>query len=274
MSRRKLGKRREAEKKRRERFNKLSSLVPWRWIVAGSVVIALCVGVYFSMEQFWATLCQSSCFTLNKVVVKGNKVVSEEEVLRIAGFTPQMNMLAVKTAQLTEEIERHPWIERAVIYRQLPDTIVISLTERNPFAMFEGKENYLIDKKGIVFKKAVGTDGRGIPVIKGAVGMDTATGRLSGHVDAALEFLAFSNKGTRTLGIGSIMEIVVEQEGDFFVLTKEKGIKIHFAGIDVKKQFLRAEKVLWHLYRAGNTDSVRFIDMDYGNEFAVARLDA
>lgn len=274
MSRRGFERRRETEKKRKDRIKKLISFVPWHWVFTITVFVALGFGVYFSMEHFWGTLCQATCFTLNKVVVKGNKVLSEEEVLRIAGFTPQMNMLAVKTAQLEQEIARHPWIEKVVIYRQLPDTIVINLAERSMLAMVDAKERYLVDKKGVVFKKAVGSEGQGAPLIKGAVGIDAATGKLSGPVDSVLEFLAFVSKGTRTLGVGSIMEINVGQAGDFAALTREKGIKIHFANSDVKKQCIRAEKVLWHLYRGGNTDNVRFIDMDYGNEFAVARLDA
>ena len=72
-------------------------------------------------------------------------------------------------AEARARIETINWVESATVERRLPGTIVVHLTERRPFAVWQHEGNFvLIDRNGEVMTDPdVGLVRRPIPLVVG-----------------------------------------------------------------------------------------------------------
>lgn len=232
-------------------------------------------------------LCKSPFFTVTGVTINGCSRVSEETVLKLSGVKPDSNLLALDLDQMAETIEKHPWIESASISKKLPDRLEIVVRERVPVAMINLDALYLIDASGAVFKKISSNEQFDLPVITGVSSIPEKTEKdNSGQSGAqsegarpsaenlkrALEIIALASKGTRTLGINDVSEIHIDQQ-DIILYTADKGLPLRFSGdAPLKLQFQRAEKILYHLYSSGKFKKIVMVDLNYGNDTALARI--
>jgi len=93
---------------------------------------------------------RSPFFDIREFYVEGNHVVPEEEIVARCGQNAA-NIFAFDLDKASALIESSPWIERAWCRRKLPDTILITVTERVPVAFVPtGEASYLVDKQGRV----------------------------------------------------------------------------------------------------------------------------
>lgn len=122
----------------------------------------------------------SSHFALAKVEVKGNARLAKKLVVSRSGLRLGENVFDIDLLQTISTLEHNPWIKKAEVFRQLPDTIVVHLSEREPAALAELDGLYLVERNGNPFKR-VNTRGRtkgstkewnGLPVITGIARAD------------------------------------------------------------------------------------------------------
>ena len=77
-------------------------------------------------------------------------------------------ILAVPIAQAQARIERLSWVDHATVERRLPDTIVVRLIERRPFAIWQDHGRFtLIDRAGNVVTNRNVADFRTLPLLVG-----------------------------------------------------------------------------------------------------------
>jgi cell division septal protein FtsQ len=89
----------------------------------------------------------SRLFFLNRVEITGTHKTSVEEIQKIVKQN-QNNALLADLTTLKLQLETHPWIESAIIWRELPGTIRIHLVERKPVALVLATNLYLVDRNG------------------------------------------------------------------------------------------------------------------------------
>ena len=111
------------------------------FIVLG-ILIAL---IAFSMSGF---------FTVDTIDVQGNKYYTDEEITNLAHATTGRNLIyKLNKRQMLKYLEKNPYIEEARVYRRLPSTIVINVTERIQIAALTYGDQYLIiDGKGTLLR--------------------------------------------------------------------------------------------------------------------------
>ncbi|HHW62080.1 MAG TPA: FtsQ-type POTRA domain-containing protein [Syntrophomonadaceae bacterium] len=92
----------------------------------------------------------SSIFNITQFKVQGNKLVSEDEILALAGVKKGENIFRVNKILTARSVEVHPMIKKAEIKRQLPSTLLIEVEERRVWAMipFQGMFLY-VDDEGV-----------------------------------------------------------------------------------------------------------------------------
>jgi cell division protein FtsQ len=119
------------------------------------------------------------------IVVEG-RANTPEPVLRAAlDVQPGEPILAVPIRQAEARIERLSWVDHATVERRLPDTIVVRLIERRPFAIWQDHRNFtLIDRAGNVVTNRNVTDFRTLPLVVGP-GAPAAAARLIDALNAA-----------------------------------------------------------------------------------------
>jgi len=95
-----------------------------------------------------------------RINIKGNKYTKYEDIADIVrnaiNKAEDINVndgyiLIVK--RVKEEIEKLPWVEKVTVTRNLPNTLNISITEYEPFAIWQNKNNrYVINKDGKIIE--------------------------------------------------------------------------------------------------------------------------
>lgn len=93
-----------------------------------------------------------------EVTVGGNRVesarwnVSKRDVIRALGdFQIGQNIFGVSPEEIRQKISAVPWVKSATVRLRLPDTVLISVEERIPYALWQINEKfYLIDKEGAI----------------------------------------------------------------------------------------------------------------------------
>jgi cell division protein FtsQ len=76
-------------------------------------------------------------FRIAAVSVSGEKHLSREEVLAAAGVTGRASLLFFDVADARARLLTNPWIAEATVQKLLPDRIVISISERKAFALWQ-----------------------------------------------------------------------------------------------------------------------------------------
>jgi len=88
---------------------------------------------------------------LENVDVVGRHRQSAASILAALGVKRGMPMLEIDLAAAQARLQALPWVRRAEVERQLPDTLFIRLTEREPFAFWQRNGTLsLIDRDGTV----------------------------------------------------------------------------------------------------------------------------
>jgi cell division protein FtsQ len=78
----------------------------------------------------------SSLFAARHVTIVGNTETTDQQVLDASGMLVHPALLNIDVARDEAAIERLPWIDTAVLHREWPDSVLITVTERNPVAKF------------------------------------------------------------------------------------------------------------------------------------------
>ncbi len=83
------------------------------------------------------------------VVVEGRGNTPEPLLHAAIGVEPGDPILGVSLGAMRARLESLAWVQQAVVERHLPGTIVIHLTERRPFAVWQNQGRFtLIDRAG------------------------------------------------------------------------------------------------------------------------------
>ncbi len=89
-------------------------------------------------------------FSLNKIVITGNHELSQEEIIYISDLAIGADLLKLSISDITQRLENEPYIRRAMVYKRLPDILVISIRERTPILIMEMEEAFSVDNQGVL----------------------------------------------------------------------------------------------------------------------------
>lgn len=90
-------------------------------------------------------------FTLKSVRIEGMQALTAEDVMQAAQLELLMPMFSLSLPQMRERIQQLPQVREVKIRRQFPDTLAITLTERQRAALWmQGGKVRWLDKDGTV----------------------------------------------------------------------------------------------------------------------------
>lgn len=111
------------------------------------ILTALCVG---------AVLCLTVFFPIEKVVIKGSKIYSVDEIFKNSDIESGDNLFVVSRSKTEQNLKsKLPYIESITFKRELPGTLNITVKDATEFAVYEVKEQYYtVSRSGWVMKKS------------------------------------------------------------------------------------------------------------------------
>ena len=218
------------------------------WGIALTLVVLPIVGV---LNGWFA----ATRWPVRKIELRAEYSHVSAEQIRATVETHLGNgFFAVQLQDVRDAVSRLPWVERVEARKQWPDTLSLTVYERQPFARWG--ESRLISRSGDLFE-VPGTDSmQGLP-------------QLSGPDAHLAEVIAFQAECLREFsGSGLSVQAVDLSARGSWRLTLSTGALIEIGRVDAiprLQRFLHA----WPSLSAGNAGPPVYIDLRYENGFAM-----
>jgi len=150
------------------------------------IVLAACGGLIF-----WYFM-DHPYFRLTAVRVYGAKRVPPQELAELAQAERGTSLFRLNVTQVRARIMQHPWIKDASVRRLYPNELEMTVYEREPAAVLDSGQVYLIDAKGYVLGAVRKTERGALPLLVGQIADPLAPGERVSHpgVGATLKVLA------------------------------------------------------------------------------------
>ena len=82
-------------------------------------------------------LANSAGFRITSVVINGRKQLTQDEILAIGGISGRSSLLFLDADAVRDKLKANPWIADATVLKLYPGRLMIELTERKAFALWQ-----------------------------------------------------------------------------------------------------------------------------------------
>jgi cell division protein FtsQ len=129
-----------------------------------AVLLSL-LGAALAVAAAWV-LFGTSVLGVRSVEVTGTQVTTPEAVLAAAAITVGTPMLRLDTGAIADRVRALPPVAEVDVRRSLPNTVVITVTERTPAALVPDAGGYgVLSADGVLFHR-VSAPLAGVPVVR------------------------------------------------------------------------------------------------------------
>jgi cell division protein FtsQ len=212
-----------------------------RWMVRAAVAL----GSVLLLGSGVLGFLRSPYFAAEHISVQGATRLSAERVLRIGGVERGQNVVTFDTAATEDRLESDPWIASATVTTDLPDTIVVRVTERVPVAAVQTHLGWeVVAADGVVLATPVKEPS--LPAITSVVpGGDIVA--LAARSLAAMDRRLRADVSSLTIGVDGLARLVMND-----------GVTVSYGTLDeqaAKAQALAAV-LEWAEEQAANVEQI------------------
>jgi cell division protein FtsQ len=120
----------------------------WRTLARMTIVLSL---VGFGMYRAVELVLSAEALTVTRITVRGNERLSRGEVLALLEGLRGESMVTADLEQWRLKLMSSPWVADAALRRELPGTLSVLVSERQPMAIGRIRDVlYLIDHQGTI----------------------------------------------------------------------------------------------------------------------------
>lgn len=197
------------------------------------------------------------------LVINGIDTLDQDTIVRYLEMKKDTRWIDLDPYQLSLNLKRHPWIDKAVVHRTFPLSIRVDITERVPIAQLRtANEMVLLGKDYMVLKSVPRDRHWDLPIIVNRRLQNLEDGDIIQRSQLGKAFqLIEILRGHPVLNLDSVSEIDVTDPYNIELITIPYGI-------EVKLGFDQFERKLATLYRilpdlTEIKDNIRYIDLRY-----------
>ncbi len=201
---------------------------------------------------------QSSFFKVQEIIVNGNKQFKKEEIVVLSGLQKGINMFKANLKLAESKVALHPAVKQVRISRDLPATVIISLTERKAVGLVAGHGSFIVmSEDGYYLSKVNNLGDINLPIITGIEPGSAGPGQkiADERLKAALDYLL-----TMPLNIrAAVSEINVSDLNNIRMFTIDKA-EVRFGDKERIDEKIRLyQEVINQKYQ----DRIQYIDISY-----------
>jgi cell division protein FtsQ len=136
-------------RRRRSLLRPLALLAVLAMLSIGLVGAVQGLGTGTNRNEKFGSVSGRAGLTVREVIVEGRQKTPESLLRAAIGAAPGDAILTLRLADMRTRIETINWVQSAIIERRLPGTLLVRITERSPFAVWQNDGNFrLIDRAG------------------------------------------------------------------------------------------------------------------------------
>ncbi len=129
------------------------ALRPIGWSVAAAVLLIVSVtlmrGAQPGVMALRERIGRATNLTVADIQIEGRVMTPEKQLRHALGVEVGDSLLGFSLNDARARIERLTWVQHATVERRLPGSVVVQLTERRPFAVWQSAGKFvLIDRAG------------------------------------------------------------------------------------------------------------------------------
>ena len=220
-------------------------------------------GLGAGARGFWNWMTHSPRFAIREIVVRTEDKVSEVEVTRLANLNLGDNIFSFHLRECVEAIEIHPWVRRASVMRELPDRVIVEVSERQPVALVGLASLYYVDGEGEVFKKVLPEERMDYPIFTGIALRDLVEDKESVEplIGLGLEVLDVA-EGSVIFSPDHISEVHLDRAYGATMVRASDGLRVRLGRGDLDKKWERLEHALIEL----GSESTKVAELDLNFE--------
>lgn len=194
---------------------------------------------------------QNPRFRLQKIEARSDSLLPENILKEWTGVQIGENLYRINLKDVRKRLEKQPIIRRAVVRRELPDTLSVAVYERVPIArmgLVDGGMNWLLDEEGIVIGKSF--QSKQLPLLKG-VDVQVIQGEdiSGGSAGPVLPYLvALRDMKPKIRDLLPVVQVSVGHP-DFLVFRLKDGIDIYFPRDgNIKELLMEASRGVYEIH--------------------------
>lgn len=234
---------------------------------------ALSATVALAEVVLLAWLCFGPAFGVRSVIVTGERHLTASQVEQLAGLHDGGSVLTIDGAAAQQRLEGQVWVRSATVQPQLPGTVVITVSEWQPVAVYHAgasKKLFWMSSQAVILGPA--TNAGGLIDIQGPGAVDPRSGAGDPHPgDRVLEpdlLTAMVNieRAMPTLVGQDVAGFVFDSCGNLTMLAK-RGWKVYFGRVLTPEEFATLRDKLTALKAIAGNGNVDYssTDLEYVN---------
>jgi len=229
-------------------------------VLAVAIIPALSLLYIFGYDF----LTQCDYFSAKTFEVEGNRILSEEEIIKEAGINPGDNILSVNISMVRKKILANPWVAEAEVGRKIPSGIIIKIVEHKCIAVIDLGKEFLLNENWEIFKEKVAADPGGVPVIQGLTFSDVnlSGARQSTAFNAVMNVLKLGQKPESILPINEIRLIRVDKEIGITIHAFDKIKTIKLGYDNYQDKYERLKNVLHYVKNGPDFPDFETVDLN------------
>ncbi len=126
-------------------------------IVKIFVILVLFAILYLAMNSLFGYCYKITTdigFAIKNITITGQKHTNIQQINKIVGIKKGSSIFSISLPNLKHRLEEIDWVKCVELERTLPDSIKISITERNPIALGQkDKKLFIIDDEGKIINE-------------------------------------------------------------------------------------------------------------------------
>jgi cell division protein FtsQ len=208
---------------------------------------------------------------VKRVTIEGNRIVETAELTQLIKVPKNTQLQEIDLMAVRRDIMSHHFIKDAVVERDLPATLKVTVKERVPLAIINSTEILYLDEDGVVLPHSISKQLFDLPVLTGMPdGLALAAGATLKNADIqeALKILACTKLVNKEL-YHLISEVRLRNGGDIVLYASEWGVPIIFGQGEIPSKLVRLEAFWNDVVRERGSDNLQYVDLRYDDQVVV-----
>ncbi len=227
-----------------------------------TILIILSICLVFGANAWKSNL------LVKQIKISGNKVIGVNEIIQLTQVQTNTLLFDVDLTSIQRNIISHYYIKDAIVERNLPSTISISIVEREPVAITIRNETFYLDEDGVILPRVISRKLFDLPIISGisaSVPLKYGSSIAQDDVIESLKILMLMKKANRPL-YHTISEVLVRNGGDIILYTTEGNVPIIFGRGEIASKLVLLETFWNDVARVHGPQNLKYVDLRYRDQ--------